>query len=188
MNFVIPSDYARGMLRTSTTQPLTSIYEPRESEPASKPATEEPKPVPTALEQTRAEPPEDIRKQGLLPFLASKRFKWTEEDAKSTLGDALVHRFSYDNNRTTDGDIYSYNDPTKTARMLELCFDTKTKKLRWASVFLAAKGTKDDSKRMFGDKFAARKNPDGSSFHVYSDKQMNVYFDKSGLLGFIQVY
>jgi S1-C subfamily serine protease len=193
MNFAVPIDYARGMLASVTPQPLEVAYE---APPAKVEAVTEASEVPASgsiessppnSPDSQADAADEIRRFGLVPFLASKLLTWTEGQAASAFGKPLQRRYAYDQYRTVVGDIYSFVDPLRSARLIELTFDGKTKLLTSAFVYPFG-GNVDQTKKLLGERFIKRRNPDGSFFHLYRDKRVNVLFDQRGNVVNIGLY
>ena len=75
------------------------------------------------------------------------------------------------------GKIYAYNDPTKLLREIELNFDSKTQRL------VAIYGypwdfTWAQCKALWGSNVNTTKNPNGTRFHNYKDRNLHVLVNK----------
>ncbi len=111
-------------------------------------------------------------------FLDKQLEKWTADEAAVALGQPVHHRYSYDDYKSIDGDIFAYSDPTLVARQIELNFNAKTKKLRAIYLYPAGRMTWDDCKRIWGDKVQKQKSADGTKFYAYKDRRIAVLLDK----------
>lgn len=130
---------------------------------------------------------DEMRKTGLLPFFATKLYTWTDQDAGDYLGKPLRHRYSYDNYKNVDGDIFAYTDLSGTTREVELTFDSKTRKLKQAIIYPTGFNT-EQAKKMLGDKYKNVKSANGTFFYMYQDKRVNVLFAKDGTAISIGLY
>ena len=108
--------------------------------------------------------------------------KWSPADAEAVLGHPTTHRFAYDTNKTVDGDIYAYDDPTRFARLIELNFDGKTNRLRAVYLYPSARITWEDCKKMYGDNVQKTRGADGTKFYAYRDRRVSVLLDKNDLV------
>jgi hypothetical protein len=176
LNFAVPIDYARGMLTSNQPHPLTSIYEPEPPAPGGTVSTSESsKTSGTAL----AAPVPEGMKNGSALYLATKLTTWILEDAKKELGEPLRSRIGYDQNNNKMSDIFAFADPTRAIREFELGFDAQTKKLRDIYAY-PWNLTWEDCKKLWGDNAATIRNANGTRFHSYRDRHINVLTDKSG--------
>jgi S1-C subfamily serine protease len=188
LNFAVPIDYARGMLASpSTARPLESVYKPEKVDlPANAPPANAPQPSntpqPTVVAASTAPNttpvvPVDMQKN-VGVFLGSKLLNWSEGDARNVMGEPLTHRNAYDPAQAIIGDIYNFADPTRAYQHIELQFDSKTKRL--TNVYLyPTRLTWEECKRTWGDNITVKKNPDGSKFHLYKNRRLNIYLDKN---------
>lgn len=155
---------------------------------AANPTVAAPTPVSKSLRVDEAALKE-IREKSIGVYLEQKLQLWTEEDAKLVLGEPVQHRYSYDGNKTVDGSIFAYRDPTQFFRVVELRFDLKTKLVR--NIFLQnplARTTWDDCKRLWGDKVNTTRNPDGSKFYMYTTRRLNVLVGRDGVVQSFGIY
>jgi len=84
-------------------------------------------------------------------------------------------------------DIFNYADPTALYQHIELNFDATTK--RMVGLFMyPARMTWDDCKKAWGDNVTTTKNPDGTQFHNYKNRRLNVFLDKRSNVISIGVY
>ncbi len=93
------------------------------------------------------------------------------------MGEPVRQRHAFGQNNIVIGEIYAYNDPTKLLREIELNFDSTTQKM------VAIYGypwdmTWTQCKSLWGDKVTTTKNPDGSRFHTYKDRNLHVLVGK----------
>jgi hypothetical protein len=121
-------------------------------------------------------PPE--MKASVGDYLAGRLLVWSEDDARSIMGEPLSHRYAYDQAQNITGDIYSYRSPNPSADHIELLFDSKTK--RMTNVYLyPVGGTWADCKKLWGDDVTVKKNPDGNKFYMCKNRHVNVLLDKN---------
>jgi hypothetical protein len=95
-------------------------------------------------------------------YLERQIRKWTSEDANGVLGQALRHRYAYDNQKNITGDIFAYPDPTGLYREFELFLD-KSKRLQIVYIFPYS-WTWDQCKALWGENVVVTKKPDGTRF------------------------
>jgi hypothetical protein len=180
LNFAIPIDYARGILTApSAPKPLSTVYDPEETTPPDAKATAEP-----AANAKSPAPmprlPDELRQSGVAVFLQKRLLSWTEQDALGVMGDAVAHRYGYDNFHNIVSDIYAYTDPTALMQRIELGFDSKTKRL--TNVYLyPVRMTWDECKKLWGENVTVQRNMaanDGSKFQIYKDRHLNVLLDR----------
>jgi hypothetical protein len=175
LNFAVPIDYARGMvLSMGSPKSLASIYEPEPEKPAENASTAGTSPAAPVASKTALS--EEMKKSSYW-YVESKLFIWTKKEADAELGDPVRDRHSFDQNKNIIGEIYAYTDPTKLLREIELNFDSKTQKV------IAIYGypwdfTWTQCKALWGDKVTTTKNPDGSRFHNYKDRNLHVLVNK----------
>jgi S1-C subfamily serine protease len=187
LNFAVPIDYASGMLSSlGQPRPLESIYEPEPDASASAAASKQPatsEPTVAVLPQ----PSEDMKK-GSFVYVGGKIGRWTDKDAARELGPAVRHRPGYDNqNRVVISDIFAYADPTRAVREFELSFDNKTSVL--TNVFgYPWDMTWDQCKQLWGTNARTVRNPDGTHFHLYRDRHLNVLTNKDDKVISLGVY
>jgi hypothetical protein len=132
--------------------------------------------------------PEEMR-QSVGAFLASRLHVWSEQDARIVMGEPFAHRYSYDEARNVTGDIYSFQDPTENAEHIELGFDSQTSRLTNVYLYpLAATITWEECKKMWGTEITVKMNPDGSRFHMYKDRHLNVLLDKNNSVVSLGLY
>jgi len=175
LNFAVPIDYARGMvISMSSPKPLAAIYEPEPEKPAQNAATAGGPPMSTA--PTKVVISEEMKKSSYW-YVESKLNTWTTKEAAAELGEPIRSRHAFDARQNIIGEVYAYNDPTKLLREIELNFDSKTQKL------IAIYGypwdfTWTQCKTLWGNNVRTTKNPDGSRFHSYKDRNLHVLVNK----------
>jgi serine/threonine protein kinase len=121
-----------------------------------------------------------MRRMTIGDYLLTKLLIWTEEDAQTTMGEELLHRYGYDEGHTVESDIFTFADPTVSADRIELAFDVKTKRLTNIYLYPIGRQTEEDVRKVAGDNFTLKENPDGSEFLLYNDRALNVLLDKDG--------
>jgi hypothetical protein len=176
LNFAVPIDYARGMvLAMGSPKSLAAIYEPEPEKPTESATTVSAPPASPVVSKVAIS--EEMKKSSYW-YVESKLFIWTKKDADSELGEPVRDRHSFDQNKNIIGEIYAYNDPTKLLREIELNIDSKTQKV------IAVYGypwdfTWTQCKALWGEKVTTTKNPDGSRFHNYKDRNLHVLVNKN---------
>jgi hypothetical protein len=103
----------------------------------------------------------------------------TEADAKTLLGEALNSRPAYDDDKTVNGRIYAYADPTGHFKQLELDFDQKSGQLRTVFVY-PLQMTWLQCRKTFGADVRATPANKGRIFYSYLNRRMDVLVDPSG--------
>lgn len=175
LNFAVPIDYARGMvLSMGSAKSLASIYEPEPEKPTETP-TKAGGP-PSSPVTSKAGVSDEMKKSSYW-YVESKLNVWTRKEAEAELGDPIRDRHSLDAKKNIVGEIYAYNDPTKLLREIELNFDSKTQKL------IAIYGypwdfTWTQCKSLWGSNVKTEKNPNGTRFYSYKDRNLHVLVDK----------
>jgi hypothetical protein len=81
---------------------------------------------------------------------------------------------------TVESDIFTFADPTVSADRIELAFDVKTKRLTNIYLYPIGRQTEEGVRKVAGDNFTLKENPDGSKFLLYNDRALNVFLDKDG--------
>jgi len=167
LNFAIPIDYAKGMIASpSAPRSLSAIYEPEPPSPDQRQPADLQKTKASADEKTQ----EYLKQYGIVPYLEHQFGLWTLEDSKVLLGDPHGHRFGAGD---PIPEIWAYDDPTKFARQIELVFDGRTKKLHDFYIY-PINVTWNDCKTLWGNNVRTQKNADGTRFHLYKDRHLNV--------------
>jgi hypothetical protein len=121
---------------------------------------------------------EEMKKLKVGEYLVTKLLIWKEEDARSVMGEELLHRFGYDPAQTVISDIYSFADPTSFANHIELVFDVKTKLLTNIFLYPGGRATWEECKKQWGDNVTVQENQNGTKFRNYNDRRLNILFDK----------
>jgi len=104
---------------------------------------------------------------------------WKEADARSLLGDPLHQRPAYDGQKTVNGRIYAFSDPSGRYLRLELDFDKSTGKLRTVFSY-PPKMTWQECLRRWGNKVASADAKQGRTFYSYLDLRLDVLVDQNG--------
>jgi S1-C subfamily serine protease len=196
LNLAIPIDYAKGMLSTTTSQPIAAVYEPpplQSPQPADKGSQVE-LPDPDAEKKKAefaavvAQLRDEMKRSGSLAFAEKRIGKWNANQMRLFFGEPTRHRPSI-NSKTQkeNGSIFAYPDPTRMYRELELRYDAVTKKLTDIYVY-PWNMTWDDCKRLWGDTVETIKNPDGTRFYEYRNRRLSVFADKGGKVINFAVY
>lgn len=122
--------------------------------------------------------PPDFAKDSAL-FCQKQISHWKEADAQSLLGTPLRQRAAYDDNKTVNGTIYAFSDPSGRYKEMELDFDKSTGNLR--TVFgYPPQMTWDECLHLWGDKVAAADAKQGRTFYSYLDRRLDVLVDQNG--------
>lgn len=181
LNFAIPIDYARGILATPS-QPaaLATVYDPEQEPGNAKPPAETSTPATQTKPVTTGNVPSkafaEMLQSGLAEFLDDRLLKWMDNDASSTMGEPLSHRYGYDNAHNVTQDIFSYSDPTLQMQKVELGFDVKTRRL--TNIYLyPLRMTWDECKNLYGTRYRVQ-YLEGRKFYLYKDRRLNVQVDK----------
>jgi hypothetical protein len=175
LNFAVPIDYARGMvLAMGSPKSLATIYEPEPEKPATN--TSSTSAPPSSATASKVVISDEMKKSSYW-YVESKLFIWTRKEADAELGDPVRDRHAFDQHKNIVGEIYAYNDPTKLLREIELTFDSKTQKLT-AIYGYPWDFTWSQCKALWGEKVSTTKNPDGSRFHNYKDRNLHVLVNK----------
>jgi hypothetical protein len=120
LNFSIPIDYAAGMLGSSQSHPLASVYEPEET-----PSANDAKPAAAAAKATAvtSAPPGPMPSESLkadpFTYLGTKVSIWTKADAEIELGPPIDRRDGIIKGVVTS-DIYKYTFPYSGFGAVEL--------------------------------------------------------------------
>ena len=112
-------------------------------------------------------------------YLHQKLGKLTEQEAKELLGEPINSRPSYDDDKTVNGRINSYNDPTGHFKQVELDFEKKTAQLRTVFVY-PLQMTWIDCRKTFGANVRSTPANKGRIFYSYLNQRMDVLVDASG--------
>jgi len=130
--------------------------------------------------------PPDFERESSL-FCHKQIGQWTEDDARSLLGQPLRQRPAYDDGKTVNGRIYAFADPTSRYKELELDFDQKTGTLR--TVFVYPRNmTWQECRRLWGAKVAAADAQQGRTFYSYLNRRLDVLVDATGKVMSLGLY
>lgn len=175
LNFALPIDYAKGMLTSTEMRTLASVYEPEPAPSAATSSTSGPAPT--------AGVPDEMKQSSIIYF-EKKLHIWTVQDAKGELGDSISYR---QGTPQFPSDIFAFNDPTKQWRQIELSFSKTDLKL--VGIFAYPWNlTWDQCKQFWGDKVRTLRNPDGTKFYSYRNRQLNVLVAKNGTVLSVGIY
>jgi hypothetical protein len=105
--------------------------------------------------------------------------KWKASDASRLLGEPLRNRPAFDENKTANGHIYAFHDPTGRYKELELDFDGKTGALRTVFVY-PPRLTWSEVRRQWGGDVSSADAREGRKFYSYLNRRMDVLVDASG--------
>ena len=104
---------------------------------------------------------------------------WTDRDAYNLFGAPLRQRPAFDDDRTANGVIYAYSDPTGRYREIELDFEKDTGILR--SVFLYPwKLSWRECRDRWGARVESTEANNGRRFHSYVNRRLDVLVDAGG--------
>ena len=184
LNFAIPIDYAKGMVGSSSSaRSLASIYEP-EAQSEQKPSQAQPTDVQKPKENIDEKTQEYLKQYGISAYLEHQFGLWTVDDSKILLGEPHGHRFGAGD---PIPEIWAYDDPTKSARQIELVFDGKTKKLHDFFIY-PVNVTWEDCKKLWGNNVRIQKSNNGTRFYMYKDRHLNVLVSANGTVVSFGVY
>ncbi len=148
---------------------VSALLPPRPALPASRTA---PKGLPKPIL------PPDFERDSAL-FCQRRISQWMQPDAYNIFGEALRDRPAYNDDRTENGRIYAYADPSGRYRELELDFAADTGILR--SVFVYPwKMTWQDCRRLWGANVASADASKGRTFYSYLNRRLDVLVDAGG--------
>jgi len=125
-----------------------------------------------------AQIPNEMRKS-VGDFLVTRLLVWSEQDARTTMGDPLSHRYAYDSAQNVTGDIYTFHDPTLTTNRIELEFDSKTSRMTNVYLYPSRITTWNDCKKWWGKDVAIVKSPNGNKIYSYKNRHLNVFVDEN---------
>ncbi len=183
LNFAIPVDYAAGMLDSTQTRSLESIYEPEAPEKAadSKPATSN-APAATAMQPASAPVPSQAMKTDLITYVSTKMGVWTKEDAEVELGPSVDRRDGVFNNAVVS-DIYKYNTSFSTFGTVELSISRSTNKLVAAYLYYRNVVSWEDVRQKIGKDYKKVKLPKGQPgegyLYQFGARQLYVLVDSA---------
>ena len=157
-----------------------TMPEPGLPEPASEPA------VPPQAQAPNAALPPELQREGALYF---QRFigNWKETDAGVLLGQSLRQRNAYDDDKSINGKILAFTDPTGRYKELELDFDGDSGTLRTVFVY-PWKLTWQDCRRLWGANVTATEAAKGRRFYSYLNRKLDVLVDSGGKVVSLGLY
>lgn len=172
INFALPIDYALGMLDSTQSRSLESIYEPEQKSPAA--------PIQTASATPPAAEPTAAIKSDVLTYLGGKIGVWTKEDAEIELGHPIDRRDSIVNGSVV-GDIFKYNSPAPNFASVELNIDRNTKKLTAAYFYYSSVVSWNTVRQKLGKGYKKQKLPNGRPAYLYmfQNRQVNIIVDSA---------
>jgi hypothetical protein len=112
---------------------------------------------------------------------------WTARDAYNLFGDPLHQRPAFDDDRTANGQIFAYSDPTGRYREIELDFAKDTGLLRTVFVY-PWKLSWQDCRRAWGAKVQSTGANNGRKFYSYIDRHLDVLVDNTGYVISLGLY
>jgi hypothetical protein len=149
--------------------------EPPKPSPAPKPAPPPPS-VPHASAKAAFPPSFE---QNSAVFCQSMIGQWTTDDARFLLGEPRRERPAYGENRSVNGRIYAFPDPTGRYRELELDFESGSGLLRTVFVY-PQNMTWQDCRKQWGGGVSATDADKGRKFYSYVDRRLDVLVDAAG--------
>jgi hypothetical protein len=100
-------------------------------------------------------------------------------DARKLLGEPSRHRPAYDENKTVNGTIYAFPDPTNKYKELELDFDLSSGALRTVFVY-PPRLTWDECRRLWNGPVTTADAAQGRKFYSYTSRRLDVLVDPAG--------
>ncbi|HUB34397.1 MAG TPA: hypothetical protein VMA31_15270 [Bryobacteraceae bacterium] len=149
-------------------------------------------PAPSAIPSNQ--PPANPRATGLNPlkayfppefehdsaFFCQKLIgAWTEDDAYNLLGAPLRRRSAFDSDRSVNGQILAYADPTGHYRQIELDFAQNTGLLRTVFVY-PFRMSWQECRRLWGANVQSTEANKGRTFYSYVNRRLDVLVDAGG--------
>jgi hypothetical protein len=148
--------------------PATIVHNAPPAPDPDRPILRRPKPkYPDGFEKDAAE------------FLHQRLGTMTEADAGKLLGDALNSRLAYAEDKTVNGRINAYADPTGHFKQFELDFDKQSGRLRTVFVY-PQQMTWLDCRKAFGTEVRVTPANKGRTFYSYLNRRMDVLVDPGG--------
>jgi hypothetical protein len=145
---------------------------------------------PVAEEAKPAVPPET--KAAPMPAESAVYFPkligiWKLADARRALGESLRQRPSLDADKTVNGQIYAFHDPTNRYKEVELEFSKDGGTLR--AVFMyPAQMTWKDCRRLWGMNVNTTEAGKGRTFYSYNNRHLDVLVDSDGKVVSLGLY
>src|SRR2546425_10533122 len=129
--------------------------------------------------------PEELHRESAI-YLQRRLSAWKLDDARDLFGEPLRRRDASEDGVVT-GDIYPFRDPSSRYREFELLFDRRFRTLRTIFVY-PWKMTWKDCVELWSDDVSTTQNPDGTRFHFYRTRNLDVLLDASGSVINLGVY
>ena len=130
--------------------------------------------------------PSDFQKDSAL-YCQRRIGEWTQPDAYNLLGDPLRERPAFDENRSVNGRIYAFADPTGRYREFELDFAGDTGTLRTVFVYPWSM-TWTDCRKLWGANVTATGAQKGRTFYSYMNRHLDVLVDSAGKVVSLGLY
>jgi hypothetical protein len=138
-----------------------------------------PLPLP-ALATAPAKPSPNLEIGREVAFYCRKQIgHWKVADARKLLGEPSRHRPAYDENKTVNGTIYAFPDPTNKYKELELDFDLSSGALRTVFVY-PPRLTWDECRRLWNGPVTTADAAQGRKFYSYTSRRLDVLVDPAG--------
>lgn len=156
--------------------PHSTAKPPAEPKPSDQPA----KPPEAKPEPAKAKPAEPAKP----PIESSVYFPkliglWKLADARRALGQSIRQRPSLDNDKTVNGQIYAFPDPTNRNKEVELEFAQENGLLREVYIY-PAQMTWNDCRRLWGINVNVTQAAKGRTFYSYNNRHLDVLVDTDG--------
>ena len=151
---------------------------------ASLPATEvrltppPPDPDRPLLRRPKHEYPPEFERDSA-DFLNRQIGIWQQVDAQGLLGEPLRQRAALNDDRTVNGQILAFADPTGRYKELELDFDRESGLLRTLFAYPPSM-TWQDCRHAFGVNVRSTQANKGRTFYSYLDRRLDVLVDATG--------
>ena len=138
-----------------------------------------PLPLP-ALATAPAKPSPNLKIGREVAFYCRKQIGlWKVADARKLFGEPSRHRPAYDENKTVNGTIYAFPDPTNKYKELELDFDLSSGALRTVFVY-PPRLTWDECRRLWNGPVTTADAAQGRKFYSYTSRRLDVLVDPAG--------
>ena len=112
---------------------------------------------------------------------------WQPVDAQGLLGEPLGRRDAFGDERTVNGEILAFDDPTGRYKEFELDFDRDTGLLR--TLFVYPHGmTWQECRHTFGANVRSTQANKGRTFYSYLDRRLDVLVDAAGKVVSLGMY
>jgi hypothetical protein len=131
--------------------------------------------------------PEDLIKDSSA-FCQKQIGQWKEADARALLGTPLHQRPAYgEDQKTANGRIYTFSDPTGRYKELELDFDKPTGTLRTVFVY-PPRMTWEECRSLWGTNVTSADARRGRTFYSYLNRRLDVLVDQKGMVISLGLY